>query len=242
MGAVRAGNADGAHLNFEVFGAVDPAAREGLTDFVRSLSSALKAYRNDAELTIFLPGYDHGESYDELALSRIADGLIVQGYDMHWLDGPTAGPVAPITGWEGANWSGILDRYLSLGVAPEQIVMTVPYFGYEWPTAGSEPGSATRGVGVPITYAPVDPDLLPLIRVSATARAAGLEVFRDPVSDSPYYRYRGEDGWYQGWYEDGRSLAAKYRLAKTRGLGGVAIFLLGYDGQRLESELRRAFR
>ncbi|MBO6576365.1 MAG: hypothetical protein JJ896_16760 [Rhodothermales bacterium] len=241
MEMVRAGDADGAHLNFEVFEASTPAARAGFTQLVRRLRARLKDWRPDAELTVFLPGFDHGEAYDEVALADAADYLVVQGYDMHWLTAPTAGPVAPVRGWNGASWEGITARYAALGVDPADIVMAVPYFGYEWPVTGPASGASTRGEGVPITYATVSPDLLPLIRISALDRGRTHGVMRDPTTDSPYYTYQGADGWYQGWYEDDRSLDAKYRFVRERGLGGVAVFLLGYDGGLLEPGLRRTF-
>lgn len=238
--AIRAAGADGVHLNFEVFEAVDPAVREGLTAFVRALRQALVAEHPGAQLTLFMPGFDYGEAYDEAALAREADYLVVQGYDMHWLTAPEAGPVAPLDGWAGANWRAIVDRYLALGVPRHKIVMTVPYFGYEWPTEGPDPGAATRGEGVPITYAPVDEAYLPLIRIAATERVARYGLHRDPVSGAPYYAYRGADGWYQGWFEDGASLRAKYAFIRQERLAGVAVFPLGYDAGLLAPVLREA--
>lgn len=236
----RAG-ADGAHLNFETFETPEPSAREGYSLLAQSLKRRLKAYRADSELTVFLPGFDYGESYDEAVLAETADYLVIQGYDMHWLTAPTAGPVAPVTGWDGASWEGITARYASLGVDPGKMVMAVPYFGYEWPTVSNIPGAATRGEGVPVTYAPVSESLLPLIRISATQRIRRYTRQRDAVAGSPYYTYRDQSGWYQGWFEDAESLRAKYRFVKRRSLGGVAVFLLGYDSGLLEPELRREF-
>ncbi|NNE71001.1 MAG: hypothetical protein HKN29_11650, partial [Rhodothermales bacterium] len=239
---VRRAGADGAHLNFETFETPSATARAGYTSLANSLRQKLRAYRSDAELTVFLPGFDYGESYDEVALARAADYLVVQGYDMHWLTAPTAGPVAPVTGWDGASWEGITSRYVSLGVDPAKMVMAVPYFGYEWPTVSEIPGAATRGEGVPITYAPVSETLLPLIRISATARLRDHQGRRDAVAGSPYYTRRDATGWYQGWFEDAESLRAKYRFVKSRGLGGVAVFLLGYDAGLLEPVLKDEFR
>lgn len=238
MTLVRGASADGVHLNFEVFEAVPAEARRNLTAFVRGLRSALRTYRPDAQLSIFLPGFDHGEAYDEQALAAMADFVVVQGYDMHWLTSVDAGPVAPLVGWNGANWGAILDRFLSLGVPRHKMLMAVPYYGYEWPTVSDQPGAATRGEGQPITYAPVDADYLPLIQVSAEARVAAYGKRRDPISQAPYYAYRGTDGWYQGWFEDAQSLRQKYDFVRRERLGGVAIFLLGYDAGRLTDVLR----
>ena len=240
MDLVRAAEADGVHLNFEIFEAVGPELRGNMAAFVQSLRNKLRAWRPSAQLTIFLPGFDYGEAYDEYTLSQLADYLVVQGYDMHWLTAPNAGPVAPLTGWNGANWRAIIDRYASLGIGPERLIMTLPYYGYEWPTVSGAPGAATRGEGVPITYAPVNPDYLPLIQINAEARIKSYGLQRDPTSNAPFYTYEGADGWYQGWFEDAESLAAKLAFIEAEGLAGTAIFLLGYDDGRFDPVLRTA--
>ena len=199
---VQSSGADGAHLNFEIFEPSTPAARAGYTQLARSLRERLRRYRATAELTVFLPGFDYGEAYDEVALANVADYLVVQGYDMHWLNAPTAGPVAPLRGWAGASWEGITSRYAAMGIERASLVMAAPYYGYEWPTVSATPGAKTRGEGVPITFAPVNPDLLPLIQISASQRLGQHRLQRDPESGSPYYTYRDASGWYQGWFED----------------------------------------
>lgn len=237
MRIVKAANADGVHLNIEIFERVSADLRSNLTDFANGLRRSLTAYKSNAELSIFTPGFDHAEAYDEGALAAASDYLVVQGYDMHWVNGPEAGPLAPTKGWNGANWEGIVDRYIAEGVPAHKIVITVPFYGYEWPTESEQPGARTRGDAKTITYAPVDPDYLPLIQISAVERTARYGVQRDAITQTPYYTYRGEDGWYQGWYEDETSLEAKYRFVEERGLAGIAIFLLGYDGGKLMSSL-----
>ena len=235
--AVENAGADGVHLNIEIFEPVAPALQEGLTQFVRNLRVRLNQYRQGSELTIFTPGFDFAGAYDEAALAQEVDYLIVQGYDMHWVNGPTAGPLAPVSGWNGTNWDAIVSRYEAEGVPARKIVITVPYYGYEWPTVSDAPGAATRGDAKTMTYAPVDPAYLPLIQISARERTGRYGAKRDPVTQTPYYVYRAEDGWYQGWFEDEESLQVKYRFVEERGLAGIAIFLLGYDGGELMGTL-----
>ncbi|MEX0746560.1 MAG: glycosyl hydrolase family 18 protein [Rhodothermales bacterium] len=237
MDVVENADADGVHLNIEIFEPVEQALQDGLTKFVRLLRGRLTEYRPGTELTIFTPGFDYANAYDEAALAEEVDYLIVQGYDMHWVNGPTSGPLAPVKGWDGTNWEAIVDRYEADGVPASKIVITVPYYGYEWPTVSDAPGAATRGDAQTITYAPVDPAYLPLIQISALDRVRTHGMKRDPATSTPYYVYRGADGWYQGWYEDEESLHVKYRFVERRGLAGIAIFLLGYDGGELMTSL-----
>lgn len=242
MDLVRRANADGIHLDFEIFSNVPPEAKNGFTRYVALLRDELKTYKPDAQLTVFVTAFDHADALDEVALARYADHLIVQGYDMHWLTAPNAGPLGPLTGWNGANWENILNRFLGMGVPREKIVMAVPYYGYEWPTVSDQPGAATRGAGREVTYAPVDPSYLPLIQINVKQRVGAYGMRRDPATNMPYYAYQGADGWYQGWFEDAQSLQAKYDFVKRQRLGGIAIFPLGYDGGELNSVLVNALR
>lgn len=239
---LRESGADGVHIDVELFEPGSPGLRDGFTAFIENLDKRLELEFPGADLTVFVPAFDVSGIFDIRRLSEAADLLIVQGYDLHWQTGPEAGPVAPLSGWNGANWTTILDRFLGEGILPEKIVMTIPYFGYEWPTETEAIGSPTRGEGREITLSPVDSSYLPLIRVSALERVKRFGLRMDSVSGSPYYAYRDDSGWHQGWYEDESTLAAKYRFIQNRNIGGIAVFLLGYDGGRYEPLLRRFFR
>lgn len=242
MDLVRRANADGIHLDFEIFSNVPPEARNGFTRYVALLRDELKAFKPQAQLTVFVTAFDHADALDEVALARYADHLIVQGYDMHWLTAPNAGPLGPLTGWNGANWETIVNRFVGMGIPREKLIMAVPYYGYEWPTVSDQPGAATRGAGREMTYAPVDPAYLPLIQINAQQRVAAHGLRRDPITNMPYYAFQGADGWYQGWFDDAQSLQQKYNFVKQQRLGGIAIFPLGYDGGQLNSVLVNSVR
>ena len=229
--------ADGLHLDVEVHQSVPAEARQGFTQFVQTLSKRLKAQNPDALLSLFAPAFDREDVFDEAALASAADYLVVQGYDLHWRGSEQAGPVAPLRGWQGNNWQTILDRYLQMGVPRSKIVMSVPFYGYEWPTVSGELGARTRGRGHTISYAPVETSQLSS-QTSARELAAQHGLQRDPASNSPYYAYQDSTGWHQGWFEDEESLSAKYRFVQENNLAGLAIFPLGYDDGELLRTLR----
>lgn len=229
----------GLHLDFEVFSPVAPQVRDGYTAFVAELRRRLTEADAGYVLSAFVLAFDDDDVYAEEALAESTDYLVVQGYDYHSANEPNTGPVAPLRGWGRLNWGYVVDRFLELGVPPRKIVMSVPLYGYEWPTDGEEPGSTTRSQGAEILVAP-PPDVMPeLVRASLVAARVGL--MRDYESDSPYYVYRDQGGWRQGWFEDARSLGAKYEFVRERGLGGVAIFPLAYGNDELWADLREAF-
>ncbi|MEM8557505.1 MAG: glycosyl hydrolase family 18 protein [Bacteroidota bacterium] len=238
IAAVHAGQADGIHLDIELFEPVPPEARDAYSRFVADLDARLGP---GYTVTVFTLALDPADAYDEVAIAQAADYLVVQGYDLHHQHGDTAGPIAGLRGWGRLNWHAVLDRYDQLRIPRRQLVMAVPYFGYEWPTVTGEPGAATTGPGEIVAYAPISARV-PEIPGSAAQRAAAFGMQRDPVSGSPYYAYRDADGnWRQGWYEDIVSLTEKFDFVKSKGLGGVAVFPLGYDGGELTASVVEAF-
>lgn len=238
MDAVRDAEADGVHLDFEIFRSVPSEVRGQFIEFVEALRSELDSYRSDSRLTVFALAFDQGDVLDESRLSQIADYLVVQGYDLHWRTGDSAGPVAPIRGWGNSNWEAILGRFIALGVDRSKIIMSIPLFGYEWPTESEKPGARTRGPGITITYAPVDSLHLTGTRPNVTERIAAYGALRDASSGSPYYAYQDSTGWFQGWYEDPQSIAEKIEFVKREGLAGVAVFPLGYDNGALLRQIQ----
>jgi len=73
------------------------------------------------------------------------------------------------------------------------------------------------------------------------ARLDELAVLRDTVSGSPFYTRADSAGVYQGWFEDRESLSRKLEFIARERLGGVAVFLMGYDNGQF-SPLLDAFR
>ncbi|HUF77142.1 MAG TPA: glycosyl hydrolase family 18 protein [Longimicrobiales bacterium] len=231
----------GLHLDFEVFQPVELAARDGYTAFVARLASSMDALDPSLSVSVFAMAFDDDEVYNERALAELADFLVVQGYDFHHATGTRAGPLAALHGWGRLNWASVVDRFVALGVPPRKLVMSVPMYGYEWPVAGPEAGAPTRGPGVILPLAPA-PDIVPELP-RARARVAEHGVQRDAESGAPFYTFRSDSGWHQGWLEDAESLRAKYRFVRERGLGGVAVFPLAYGDEAmwraLRSELNR---
>lgn len=65
----------------------------------------------------------------------------------------------------------------------------------------------------------------------AVRRAAryGAAIQFDPVTASPFYRYRDEQGrMHEVWFEDARSAQAKFDMVKQYGLRGISYWVLGY--------------
>lgn len=228
----------GIHLDFEVFETVEPDVRDGFTAFIVALAAEMRARHPTKALSVFAMAFDDDDVYNERVLGRVADYLVVQGYDYHSAGSTNAGPVAGLAGWGRLNWDTVLDRFRGFGVPARKIVMGVPLYGYEWPVESDAIGAPTRGVGITIPYA-APPEMVggaPSARDEAVRH--GME--RDEQSRSPWYRYEASDGWRQGWYEDVESLREKYDFARARGIGGIALFPLAYGDQEIWEGLRAA--
>ena len=55
------------------------------------------------------------------------------------------------------------------------------------------------------------------------------EIQYDEVAQSPFYRYRDEEGReHEVWFEDARSAQAKFNTVKEYDLQGISYWVLGY--------------
>lgn len=216
--------------------------RANFTAFVGGLRAEMDRLRDGLHLSVYVLAYDESNVFDEGALAAVADYLVVQGYDLHSRTEDRTGPVAALEGWGRRNWQAIVARLVDLDVPRSKIVMSVPYFGYEWPAESDAPGARTTGSGTTVAYADVDTVDATGGPPSALHRAREHGLRRDPASGSPYYAYEDTSGWRQGWFEDAVSLAEKYRFVREEGLRGVAIFPPAYGSEELAEALEQAFR
>ena len=104
--------------------------------------------------------------------------------------------------------------------------------GREWPTVSADYQAATN-------CSKVVPDQVPhafqapmaLRRARTLGRATGGERW-DDSSQTPWYVFRDPDPargsylWWEGYFDDARSLGLKYALVRSRGLRGVMVWML----------------
>ena len=219
----------GVHLDVEVYRSAPSSLLTQYRAWVSDLTKRLSSHSPPIQVTAFVPMGGEVALYDPPTL-RLFDHLVVQGYDAHTRSGSIAGPVAPLRGPHAMSWENSLAQMLAWGVPRAKILFSLPYFGYEWPVESDAPGARTLGDGIEITYAPVDPERLPLIRVNAMERVRAHGLRRDPQTGSPYYAFRDRNNhWRQGWFEDAVSLAEKKRFLDDEDLAGAAAFPVGYD-------------
>ena len=225
----------GLHLDIEGYSEAAPRAVAGFREWLTDLD--LRRRGLGKGLSAFFPASDRFNPYDSAAAERI-DYWVAQIYDAHWPESKTTGPLVTRRSVNPVAVPRALARLAALGVPRHAVLLSVPLYGWEWPSESDRPGAATQGRARLLTYTDTPAELMPNDRLAAMqlARRHGL---RRDGEDTPYYVYRDGAQWIQGWFEDVKSLTAKLAPERTKGYGGLAFFPLGYDkGEIVDAILR----
>lgn len=147
------------------------------------------------------------ESHDYRAHGEIVDFVIIMTYEWGWTGGPPRA-VAPLN-----EVSKVISYALS-EIPPQKIMMGIPLYGYHWtlPYVEGESRAAALSTEAAIKL--------------ARERKAAIEY--DQTAQSPHFSfYDTELKQHIVWFEDARSLQAKFNLVKQYGLRGVSYWKLG---------------
>jgi len=146
------------------------------------------------------------EGIDYEALGEIADSVVLMTYEWGYTYGPPMA-VAPI------NKVREVVEYAVSVIPPSKIMLGIPNYGYDWTLPYEEGVTAAESIS----------------NVEAMRRAIrnDVPIQFDEVAQSPYYRYMGEDeAEHEVWFEDVRSLQAKFDLMKEFELRGATYWQL----------------
>ena len=105
----------------------------------------------------------------------------------------------------------------AVSVVPKQkIMMGMPLYGYDW-TLPYVPGGKFAK-----SFSPQ--------RAIQLALRYGVSIRYDKDSQAPWFRYTDEQGrQHEVWFEDARSVQAKFDLVKELGLRGFYYWVLGNE-------------
>lgn len=223
----------GLQLDFEIYNLASPQAIGNFRIFLRMLASQLRQMTPPKNLSVFFPVGAEPPLYDAQALG-VVDHVVLQGYDVHWRDSKIAGPLAPLGGDDVWTWRKMLARGESLGVSRDKLLLGFPLFGYEWSVKEAHVRGTALGRGSVTSFAPIPPDSRGELQFSVQERVSQHGGLHDPTSGSSYYQFTGGDGQcVEGWFEDRWALSKKIDFLTVEKLGGIAFFMLGYDGGQL---------
>ncbi len=192
----------GVNIDFEFILAED---RDLFTEFVRDVTCAVNEL--GYEVTVDLapktsadqPGVLY-EGKDYPALGAAADRVLVMTYEWGYTYGP-AMAVAPID-----KVREVID-YAVTEIPREKINMGVPNYGYDWKLP------YVRGESKAVTIGNIEAIQIALRNDS--------QIFYDETAQSPYFSYVADGITHEVWFEDARSMLAKYRLVREYGLHGI---------------------
>lgn len=192
------------------FERIAPENREKYNNFLRKLVARL--HPDYIVATALAPKtYDvtsgawHG-AHDYKSHGQIVDFVVIMTYEWGWSGGPPMA-VAPI------NEVRKVINYAVSVMPPSKIMMGMPLYGYDWTLPYTPGGEFAESIG----------------NQEAIDRAAqhGAIIKYDEKAQSPYYNYFDNNGrQHVVWFEDARSVEAKYKLVNEYGLRGVSYWVL----------------
>lgn len=201
-------NYAGLNIDFEY---VYPADRELYNSFLSRVAGRLRPlgylissalapkYRADQ------PGLLY-EAHDYQAHGEILDFVVIMTYEWGWSGGPPMA-VAPL------NEVRAVLNYALTEIPANKILMGMPLYGYDWTLPFVPGGPFARAIS------PQE-----AVRIALNNYAA---IQYDQLAQSPYfYYYDSQQRQHVVWFEDARSVQAKYDLVKELNLRGVSYWVL----------------
>ncbi|RDU38724.1 spore gernimation protein [Neobacillus piezotolerans] len=213
----------GLNIDFEY---VFPEDRENYNAFLRKAAARLHpaGFTLSTALAPKVSANQPGllyEAHDYPAHGAIVDFVVLMTYEWGWAGGePWA--IAPIT-----EVRKVLD-YAVTAIPPGKIMMGVPLYGRDWKIPWVK-GTYAKTVNLK----------------SAVDLAARYDqaIQYNETYQAPIFRYTDDTGQqHEVWFEDARSMQAKYDLVKQYGLRGVSYWVLGPPLPQNWPVLRSNFR
>lgn len=178
-----------------------PQDRQAYAAFVGSLRQRMNAL--GITVTVALapkisddqPGLLY-EGMDYRLLGEAADTVLLMTYEWGYTYGPPMA-VAPIP-----SVRRVLDYAVSV-IPPEKISMGIPNYGYDWPLPFVRGQTAARSIGNQ--------------EAVAIAAANNASIQYDETAQAPFFEYISDGISHIVWFEDVRSILAKFALIKEYG-------------------------
>lgn len=214
---------DGINVDFEYQGNPTAVLSEEMVGFMAKLK---ESDLGEISLDVFVNTINKGSAEQINELIDSVDNLIIMAYDFHRPGVGYAGAVAPIESKPGdRNIMEVVEKFLTLNIDKEKIVMAYPLYGYEWKTYTKDfEAQIIKGWYQMASWARVK-------NLIETADANALAVKWDELSMTPWLVFEEEGETHQIYFENEKSLKAKLDIVRQNQLGGVGFWALGYEGE-----------
>lgn len=192
----------GVDIDFEFINAEDRVRFAQFVEDVRQ-AAAPEGYSVSVDLAPKIASDQPGVLYegkDYGLLGRAADTVLLMTYEWGYTYGPPMG-IAPI------NKVREVVEYAVTEIPPEKINLGIPNYGYDWtlPYVKGESKAVTLGN----------------VEAAQLAVVNRAEIMFDEVAMSPYFHYVKDGETHEVWFEDVRSIQAKFKLINEYGLNGA---------------------
>ncbi|MET3288860.1 UNVERIFIED_CONTAM: spore germination protein [Brevibacillus sp. OAP136] len=146
-------------------------------------------------------------AHDYKVHGEVADFVIIMTYEWGYSGGPPL-PVSPI------NSVRRVLEYAKTEIPAEKIMMGQNLYGYDW-TLPFVRGTKAKAISPQGAI--------------ALARKQQVAISYDTKAQAPNFNYTDADGKeHKVWFEDARSIQAKFNLVKELGIRGVSYWRLGF--------------
>ena len=210
---VQAKDFDGANIDYEF---LEESQTGDFTAFVKELGSALHAKGKLLAVAVHAQRPEGERRGQDIPSLTGADILVLMTYDEHW---ETSDPGAMAS----LPWMReVLSYMLRIGVPMKKVYFGIPLDGYDWPFV--DPENEEWGEARGLQYE----------EAATLARMRDVEIEFDDRAKAPNFTYEDRDGLHhEVWFENAQSFEPKFDLAKEFGVGGVALWRLGREDQRI---------
>lgn len=148
------------------------------------------------------------EAHDYPGIGQIADFVVLMTYEWGYSAGPPM-PVSPLP-----EVREVVEYALSV-MPKEKIMLGQNLYGYDWTLPYIEGGEYAKS--------------LSSLEAVDLARGVKASIKFNEVSKAPYFNYYdGQKKEHIVWFEDARSIQAKFDLIKELGLRGISYWKIGF--------------
>ncbi|KGX93648.1 spore germination protein [Pontibacillus halophilus JSM 076056 = DSM 19796] len=202
---------DDVHFDFEF---LPPETRQDYNNFLRKAKQRLKkeGLMISTALAPKKSAEQKGawyEAHDYKTHGEIADFVVLMTYEWGYSGGPPL-PVSPID-----PVREVVSFALSV-MPPDKVFLGQNLYGYDWTLPYEKGGDPAEAISPQ--------------EAIKRARKYNVQIQFDEEAKAPFYDYTDEQGKkHKVWFEDARSIQAKFDLVKELGLKGVSYWKLGLN-------------
>lgn len=208
--ARKIGSVTDIHFDFEF---LPPDQRQAYNNFLRKAANYLhgKGFMISSALAPKTSSEQSGqwyEAHDYKAHGEIVDFVVLMTYEWGYSGGPPM-PVSPIQEVEKVL------NYALTQIPADKIMMGQNLYGYDWTLPYVQGGQYAKAVSPQ--------------RAVEIAKENNVAISYDYTAQAPHFNYVDKEGKaHKVWFEDARSIQAKFNLIKRLNLRGISYWKLGF--------------